>query len=140
MPRHCGNIGHDVVDKATKSEPETYIPLVTPTSLREYIRQIIVLSWETDRSHSTGKLRELKRIHATEPTPSTRHVTPKLPSTGFFSTTQDSLTTSFSVANLHQAAPVAPKSSSSNTSSVQHNSYNRNPQIDYLYSSTIYPK
>ena len=59
-PEHSGNIGHDIVDKMTKVDPQLYFPLITPTSIEKYIRRSIKSSWEIEWYNSSQKLRELK--------------------------------------------------------------------------------
>jgi len=60
IPAHSGIVGHDIVDAATKDTTHSAIPLINPPDLKKHTRYLLNDSWNTEWSHTSGKLRSIK--------------------------------------------------------------------------------
>lgn len=99
------NVGHDVVDRATKLDSDYYIPLFSPVSLKNHIHHIILFSWGMEWHLSSRKLlASLNRTHTTGFAPSVKYgqtnVLSKPPSIGYFFAIHASLMNSSNDVNL----------------------------------------
>jgi hypothetical protein len=142
IPGHCGNIGHDVVDMATKMEPEYYIPLISPISLKDHIRKCVESSWEAEWLLSLGKLRALKE----NITNWTRDISNHCSATRNIETTINRIFlghTRLTHEYIFRREPPPTCSRCSERLTIAHifsstcNSYIRNPHINYLQLNSL---